>query len=205
MYTSQDARTQEFHQNRITGPAPFNPVTSRNPFVNGSAQYIYQWGNSRCYKCGTLRHTSPECNSTAPLSRAESSHLRNLYQRPPPTRKFDFPIPAQAHNGQEPIRDRQRPNHNPGIAHSNFVTAEPMRSRIKRSSRVIEYNVDSESDNEDKDVEFVDVDLPCNKLSLQLLANDSITRTKKRRVIPDDEDNEPPKPKANRVKRKPVK
>ena len=80
-----------------------------------------------------------------------------------------------------------------------------MRSRIKRSTRVAEYNGDSESDNNDKDIKFVDVNLPCNKLSLQFLANDSITHTKKRRVITDDEDDEPPKLKANREKRKPVK
>ena len=206
MYTPQDARAQEFSQNRISGPALFNAATSRNPFVNGSAQYIYQWGNPLCYKCGTLGHTSPECNSNTPLSRAESSHLRNLYQRPPPNREFDFPIPAQAHNGRELAKDHQRPNHNSGITQSNFVTAEPMRPRTKRSTRVVEYNGDSDSDGDDEDAEFVDVDLPCNKLSLQLLANDSITRTKKRRVIEtDDEDNEPLKPKATREKRKPVK
>ena len=80
-----------------------------------------------------------------------------------------------------------------------------MRSGIKRSNRVIEYNRDLESDNNDKDVKFVDANLLDNKLTLQLLANDSITRIKKRRVITDDEDDEPPKPKANREKRKPVK
>lgn len=99
MYTLQDARgSQEFSQNRISGPALFNPGTSRNPFVNSSAQYVYQWGNLLCYKCGTPGHTSPECNSNAPVSQAKSTHLRNLYQRPAPNRKFDFPIPSQAHN-----------------------------------------------------------------------------------------------------------
>ena len=128
--------------------------------------------------------------------------MKNLYQCLPPTRKFDFPIPAQAHNGQEPIRDYQRPNHNPSIAHSNFVIAEPMRSRIKRLTRVIEYNGDLESDNNNEDIGFADVNLPCNKLSLQLLANDSITRIKKRRVITNDKDDELLKPKTNREKRK---
>ena len=123
--------------------------------------------------------------------------MRNLYQRLKPTREFDFLIPAQVYNGQEPIRDRHRPNHNPSIAHSNFVIAEPMSSRIKQSTRVVEYNEDSESDNDDEDVEFVNVNLPYNKLSLQLLANDSINRTKKRRVITNDENDEPLKPKAN--------
>ena len=103
MYTLQDVRAQEFHQNRMTKSAPFNLVTSHNPFVNDCVQYIYQCGNLLYYKCGTLGHTSPECNSIAPLSRAKSNHLRNLYQCPPLTREFDFPIPAQAYNGQEPI------------------------------------------------------------------------------------------------------
>ncbi len=104
MYIPQDARAQEFPQNYISGLVLLNATMSQNLFVNGSAQYIYQWGNPLCYKCGTLGHISPEYNSNTPLSRAESSHLRNLYQRSPPNRKFDFPIPAQAHNGREPAK-----------------------------------------------------------------------------------------------------
>ena len=80
-----------------------------------------------------------------------------------------------------------------------------MRSRIKRSTQVVEYNGDSESDNDDEDVEFVDIYIPCNKLSLELLANDSIICTKKRYAIINDQDDEPPKSTANREKRKPVK
>ncbi len=80
-----------------------------------------------------------------------------------------------------------------------------MRPSTKRSTRVVEYNGNSDSDDDDEDVEFIDIDLSYNKLSVQLLANDSITRTKKRRVITDDEDDEPPRPKANRKKRKPIK
>ncbi len=41
MYTLQDARAQEFPQNHISGPTLFNTTTLRNPFVNGSAKYIY--------------------------------------------------------------------------------------------------------------------------------------------------------------------
>ncbi len=196
MYTPQDVRAQEFAQTRILGPALFNTATLRNPVVNGSAEYNYQWGNLLCYKCGIFRHTSPECNSNTPLSRAESSHLRNLYQCPPPNRKFDFPMPTQAHNSREPTKKHQCPNHNSGIRQSNFVTAEPMRPSTKRSIRVVEYNGDSDLDDDDEDIEFINIDLPCNKLSLQLLANNSITRTKKRHVITDNKDNESPRPKA---------
>ncbi len=73
----------------------------------------------------------------------------------------------------------------------------PKRPSTKRYIRVVEYNRDSDSDNDDKDIEFIDVNLPCNKLSLQRLANDSIIRTKKRRVITDNKDDEPPRPNAN--------
>ncbi len=61
---------------------------------------------------------------------------------------------------------------------------------------MVEYNGDSDSDDDNENIEFIDIDLPYNKLSLQLLANDSITHTKKRRVITDDKDNELSKPKA---------
>lgn len=98
MYKPQDARgSQEFIHNRPAAPIPFNPATSRNPYVNGSAQHVYRWGNPLSYKCGVPGHTSPECFSDAPLSRAESTHLRNFYQRPTPNREPDFPIPSQAH------------------------------------------------------------------------------------------------------------
>ena len=38
-----------------------------------------------------------------------------------------------------------------------------------------------------------------------MLANDSITHTKKRHVITDNENDKPPKPKTNQEKRKPIK
>lgn len=55
-------------------------------------------------------------------------------------------------------------------------------------------------------MEFVNVDLPCNKLSLQLLANDFVTCIKKRQIIEMDKEKvEPPKPKAIWEKKKPIK
>lgn len=71
---------------------------------------------------------------------------------------------------------------------------------------MVEYNGGFDSDGDDKDIKFVDVDLPYNKLNLQLLANQFITRTKKKYVIKiDDKDDKPLKPKATREKKKPVK
>ncbi len=63
----------------------------------------------------------------------------------------------------------------------------------------------SDSDDNDEDVEFIDVDLLYNKLNIQLQANDFIIYTKKKRIITSDQDDEPPRPKGNREKRKPVK
>lgn len=147
MYSSQDARVPPgFHHPQVTEQSSaFDPSTSRNPYVNGSIQYVYQWGNPLCYKCGVPGHTSPKCNTNVPLTRAESTYLRNLYQRPPPNRELDFPISSQAHNGRESTRDRQRPNDNPPIAYSNSVTAGAMRPTPKQPTRVIDYNGDSNS------------------------------------------------------------
>ena len=69
---------------------------------------------------------------------------------------------------------------------------------------MIDYNGNFNSDY-DNDIEFVDLDLPCNKLSVRLLANDSITRTKKKHQLKTrDEVDEPSKVKAIQEKRKPV-
>ena len=57
-----------------------------------------------------------------------------------------------------------------------------MRSTFKQSTRIIDYNGNSNS-NFNNNVKFIDINLPCNKLSIQLLVNDSITRTKKRGVF----------------------
>lgn len=66
---------------------------------------------------------------------------------------------------------------------------------------MVEYNGDSDSD-EEENVEFVDADLPCDKLSVQLLANGFATCIKKRRVLEiEDEADEPPKIKAHSEKR----
>lgn len=57
-----------------------------------------------------------------------------------------------------------------------------MRPTLRQSTCIIQYNGISYSDLENN-VEFVDVDLSCNKLNLWLLANDFITCTKKKHVI----------------------
>lgn len=80
-----------------------------------------------------------------------------------------------------------------------------MRPTPKQSTWVINYNGNSNSDS-DNNAEFVDVNLSCNKLSVRLLANDTITRTKKRRVLEtENEVDEPPKVKATREKKIPTK
>ena len=66
-----------------------------------------------------------------------------------------------------------------------------MRSTLKQSTCIIDYNGNYDS-NFDNNVEFVDIDLPCNKLSVQLLANDSITRTKKRRILETEDEADKP-------------
>ncbi len=57
-----------------------------------------------------------------------------------------------------------------------------MRPTPKWSTCVINHKSDSNSDS-DNDVEFVDIDLPCNRLTVRPLANDSIICTKKKRVL----------------------
>lgn len=80
-----------------------------------------------------------------------------------------------------------------------------MRPTPKQPTRVIDYNGDSNSDS-DNNVEFVDIDLPCNKLSIQLLANNVVTRTKKRHVLEtEDEADESSKVKATQEKKIPTK
>ena len=77
---------------------------------------------------------------------------------------------------------------------------------LKYSPYVVEYNIESNSYNK-RDVEFVDMDLPYNKLSVEVLANESNTRSKKRHIIvnTDDEIEDVPKPKTTREKKIPVK
>ena len=91
--------------------------------------------------------------------------MRNFYQCLVPNCEFDFLISSQAHNGQKSTRDQQRPNNNPVIIHSNSITAEAIRSIFKQSTCVIDYNGNSNSDS-DNNVEFVDINLPCNKLNI---------------------------------------
>ena len=68
------------------------------------------------------------------------------------------------------------------------------------------YNVDSNSDKKEEG-EFDDMDLSCNKLSIQLLANDSNICSKKRHVIvdKDDEIEKFPKSKTTQEKKPPIK
>lgn len=62
--------------------------------------------------------------------------------------------------------------------HSNLVIAKAIRQPFKQSTYVIKYNYNFDS-NFDDNAKFIDVNLLYNKLSIQLLANDSITYTKK--------------------------
>lgn len=65
----------------------------------------------------------------------------------------------------------------------------------KHSIRVVEYNGNFDSDNDDRDIEFVNVNLLCNQLSLQLPANKSINQIQKMQIIEtDNKDDEPHKP-----------
>ena len=109
---------------------------------------------------------------------------------------MDFFIPSQAHNGQASTRDQQQPNNNPAIAHSNSVTAKAISLISKQSICLIKYNSNFKF-NSDDNTEFIDIDLPCNKLNIWLLANDSILCTKKRHVLKiENEANEASKVKA---------
>lgn len=80
-----------------------------------------------------------------------------------------------------------------------------MKPTSKQSTCMIDYN-DTFDSYSDKHVEFIYIDLSCNKRSVWLLANDSVTHTKKRRVVEiEDEADEPPKTQSTREKRIPVK
>lgn len=71
-----------------------------------------------------------------------------------------------------------------------------MRPNLKQSTRIINYNSNSNSDS-DNDVEFVNIDLRCNKLSILLLTNFSIIYSKKKRIVEiDNKVDEAPKLKA---------
>ena len=95
---------------------------------------------------------------------------------------MDFLILSQLHYGQGSTKDQQRSNNNPAIAYSNLVTAEAIRPTSKQSTCITEYNGNFDF-NSDDNAEFIDIDLLCNKVSIWLLTNDSITCTKKRRIL----------------------
>ena len=62
---------------------------------------------------------------------------------------------------------------------------------------MVKYNRNSVSDNYNEDIKFINIDLSYNKLSIQLLANNSITYTKKKRVITNNKNDQSFKPKTN--------
>ena len=144
--------------------------------------------------------------------------MRNLYQRPTPNREPDLPIPRQIQNNQNFPRDQHRSNNNPVTTQSNSVTAKsikPVQSyrshgqghKLAQDNYGTSTQHDSHHNSDsDDDAEFVDVDLPCNKLSVQLLANNSATRTKKRRVNETNEEaGEAPMTNVTREKNVPIK
>ena len=108
--------------------------------------------------------------------------MRNFYQLPALNHDFDFSIPSQAHNGQKSIKDYQCPNINSTIAHSNFVIAKAIRPTFRQSTCWIDDNSNSDF-NSDNNVKLINIDLSCNKLNIQLLANDSITYVKIRHIL----------------------
>lgn len=91
--------------------------------------------------------------------------MRNFYQYLTSKHEFDFPISSQAHNGQKSIRNQQLPNNNLAIIQSNLVIAKAMRLTPKQSNCMIKYNGNSDASS-DNNIEFVDINLPCNKLSI---------------------------------------
>ena len=99
-----------------------------------------------------------------------------------PNDEFGFSILSQAHNSQGSTRDQKLPNNNSAIKHSNSVIAEAIVQIFKQSTCVIKYNGNSDFNIHDN-TEFIDVNLSCNKLSIWLLANDSIACIKKRRIL----------------------
>lgn len=66
--------------------------------------------------------------------------------------------------------------------HSNTVIARAMESTLKQSTYIIDYNSNSDFDFKNN-VEYFNIDLLCNKLYVRLLANNSATHTKKKRVL----------------------
>lgn len=77
-----------------------------------------------------------------------------------------------------------------------MITAKAKKLTLKQSIYIIDYNGNSDS-NFDNNLEFVDINLFYNKLSIHLLANDLITCIKKRHVLEtEDKADEPLKTKV---------
>lgn len=66
--------------------------------------------------------------------------------------------------------------------YSNSDIVEVIKLTPKQFTHIIEYNNNSNS-SFDNNIKFVHDNLPYNRLSIQLLANDSIIRTKKKRIV----------------------
>lgn len=99
-----------------------------------------------------------------------------------PNCKIDFSILSQAHNSQESIKNQKRLNNNLFIAYSTSVTEKAIRSAFKQLIQVIDNNSNFNS-NFDNNAKFVNVNLSCNKLSISLLANNTIFYIKKKCVF----------------------
>lgn len=81
---------------------------------------------------------------------------------------------------------------------------EPINPIPKQSLYLINYN-DNSNTNSGINIVFIKVDIPFNKLSIQLLAYDVITYTKIKHVIKiEDNINEAPKLKTTQEKRIPI-
>ena len=128
MYSPQGVRSpQGVGYPQVAESLSFNPSRSRNPYVNSSIQYVYQWGNPLCFKCGVLGYTSPEYHSDILLPRAESTYLSDFYQRPAPNHKPDFFITRQIQNNQNFLRDQYHSNNNPVTTQSILVAAKTIK------------------------------------------------------------------------------
>lgn len=91
-------------------------------------------------------------------------------------RKFYFSIFIRAHNDEESFRDQQLLNSKLGITHYYSITANIINFCNKQSHCMIKFNNKSNSDDNNQNVKFMNVDFPCNNPTIQLLAHNSITR-----------------------------
>ena len=120
--------------------------------------------------------------------------MRNFYQRPAFNHKLNFLISGQIQNIQNFSKDQHCSNNNRVTIQSNLIIAKTIKlvqsdkfygqdHKLARDNyeTSIKHNSHYNS-NFNYDAEFVNIDLSGNKLVVQLLANNSATRTKKRHV-----------------------